>query len=57
MEAGFLFLNDNQKNILYRVESDDGNFEKRLEEDCTGVHGCLHYSVKPEKSLTLLEKM
>ena len=53
----FLFLNDNQKNILYRVESDDGNFEKSLEEDCTGVHGCLHYSVKPEKSLTLLEKM
>ena len=40
-----------------RIECDDGNFEKVVEEDCTGVHGCLHYSVQPEKSLKLVEKM
>ena len=43
---------------IFRVHMEnDVQFEKNLEEDCVGIHGCIHYHVGPEQNFEMKERI
>ena len=41
---------------MYRVESGDVVVERVVGDDCEGVHGCVHYKLSADHSLSVHER-